>query len=187
MYKLVSFFVIIIIFLIQQQGEPNQMDSKSFYSFEVNDINGNPVSLSDYKGKVLLVVNTASKCGFTKQYASLEKLYTNLKEQGFEILAFPANNFLNQEPGTNDEIKEFCSLNYNVTFPIFAKINVKGKKIHPLYEFLTTYPEFEGKISWNFNKFLIDQNGTVVARFGSRVDPLDDKVVDKIKQTLQIK
>ena len=120
---------------------------KSIYDFKVADIEGNDVNLSDYKGKVLLIVNVASKCGFTPQYKGLERIYRDYKDKGFEILAFPSNDFMGQEPGTNEQIKSFCQLNYNVGFPLFSKISVKGKDIHPLYKFLTeknTDPKFAG-------------------------------------------
>ncbi len=142
------------------------------YDFVVNDIYGFQKKLSDFEGKVLLVVNTASKCGFTPQYEGLEKLYKKYKDNGFEILAFPANNFLNQEPGSNEEIKEFCSTNYDVSFPIFEKISVKGKNQHPLYKYLTEETgEFKGKIRWNFDKFLIDREGNVINRFKPKIKP----------------
>jgi glutathione peroxidase len=142
------------------------------YDFIVNDTYGFQKKLSDFEGKVLLVVNTASKCGFTPQYKGLEKLYEKYKDEGFEILAFPANNFLNQEPGSNEEIREFCSTNYDVSFPIFEKISVKGKNQHPLYKYLTEETgEFKGKIRWNFDKFLIDREGNVINRFKPKIKP----------------
>jgi glutathione peroxidase len=159
----------------------------SFYDFTMDNIKGESVELSQYKGKVILVVNTASKCGFTYQYDGLEELYQSYKESGLVILGFPANNFLKQEPGTNEEIAEFCRLNYGVTFPMFSKISVKGNDIHPLYEYLTskeTNPEFEGNISWNFNKFLISRSGKIIARFGSREKPQSDKIIAAIEKAL---
>ena len=151
----------------------------NFYSFTMKDINGRDKPLSDYAGKVLLVVNVASKCGFTPQYKGLEKLYERFHERGFEILGFPSNDFGRQEPGTEEEIKTFCSTTYGVTFPLFSKITVAGKEIHPLYSFLTgkeTNPGFAGKISWNFNKFLLDRTGAVVYRFDSKDEPMGDKI-----------
>jgi glutathione peroxidase-family protein len=159
----------------------------NLYSFTAKDIDGNARSLSDFSGKVLLIVNVASKCGFTPQYKNLQTLYTRFKQRGFEILAFPANNFGRQEPGTEAEIKSFCSTTYGVTFPMFSKISVKGKDIDPLYEFLTnkeTNPAFAGKITWNFNKFLVDRTGAVVARFDSKDDPLGDKIPRKVGEIL---
>ena len=147
-------------------------------------IDGEEKALSDYKGKTLLIVNTASRCGFTPQYKSLETLYEKYKDRGFEILGFPSNDFMGQEPGTNEEIKEFCSLKFHVTFPMFSKIDVKGKNIDPLYAYLTKEAGFNGDISWNFNKFLIDSDGKVVARFDSRTDPLSDKVTVQIEAIL---
>lgn len=159
----------------------------SIYDFEVEDIDGNPVDLNRYKGKVLLIVNTASKCGFTPQYEGLQVLYETYKEQGLVVLGFPSNDFLKQEPGSEEEIKTFCSLNYNVTFPMFSKITVKGKNIHPLYEYLTskkTNPEFSGKIKWNFNKILIDREGAVINRFASQIKPEDPEVITTIEAAL---
>ena len=131
------------------------------------------MDLASYKGKVLLIVNTASQCGLTPQYKDLEAMYEKYKDQGFEILAFPANEFGKQEPGTNEEIKEFCSTKYKVSFPLFSKIVVKGKGIDPLFEFLTsdaTNPKFAGEIKWNFNKFLVNRKGEVIARFEPKRD-----------------
>ena len=160
---------------------------KSIYDFAVKNIDGEEVSLSVYKGKVLLIVNVASKCGFTSQYAGLEKLYETYSADGLVVLGFPANNFLRQEPGSNAEINSFCRLTYGVTFPMFAKISVKGKEIDPLYAFLTSKksnPEHAGNISWNFNKFLIGRNGAVLNRFGSRTPPENKQVVAAIEEAL---
>ena len=160
---------------------------QSIHDFTVKDIEGNDVSLSAYKGNVVMIVNVASKCGFTGQYAGLQQLYAKHKDRGFVILGFPSNNFLGQEPGTNKEIKQFCSLTYGVEFPMFAKISVRGSGIHPLYRFLTdkqTDPEFSGKITWNFNKFLIDRTGKIVARFGSRTTPESKEVAEAIEKAL---
>lgn len=165
------------------------VDLKSkFYSFTVKDIDGRSVALSRYEGKVLLVVNVASECGFTGQYANMERLYRKYKDQGFVVLGFPANNFGNQEPGTNAEIKAFCTRQFGVTFPMFSKISVKGEDIHPLYRYLTS-PEangrFGGPIPWNFNKFLIDKDGKTIARFPSEVDPLDPQITKAVEAALQ--
>lgn len=154
------------------------------YGFKVQTIDGKSVSLSDYKGKTLLIVNTASRCGFTPQYNGLEKLYTAYKDKGFEILGFPANNFMGQEPGTDEEIKKFCDLKYKVTFPMFSKISVKGKDIHPLYQYLTQESGFKGDIRWNFNKFLVSPEGKVLARFGSRTEPLARELIEKLEPAL---
>jgi glutathione peroxidase len=152
--------------------------------FTVKDIDGKDVKLSDYKGKVVLIVNVASKCGYTPQYKGLEALYEKYKDQGFVILGFPANNFGKQEPGSNDQIKEFCSSTYNVTFPMMSKISVKGGDIDPLYKHLTSSGEFAGDIEWNFNKFLIDRNGNIIARFPSPATPEDAKVTGVVEKAL---
>jgi glutathione peroxidase-family protein len=160
------------------------MTNGHIYDFTMKDISGADVSLSAFKGKALLLVNVASKCGFTPQYAGLQSLYERYRDKGFEILGFPANNFLWQEPGSDSEIKEFCSTRYNVSFPLFSKISVKGKDIHPLYKLLTekeTNPRFSGKITWNFNKFLVNKQGEIVARFDSKVEPLDKQVIDAVE------
>ena len=163
------------------------MQSK-LYSFTMTDINGEAVSLSQYDSKVLLLVNVASKCGFTKQYAGLQQLYEKYKDPGFVVLGFPANNFMGQEPGTDSEIKNFCTTQFNVTFPMFSKISVKGKKIHPLYQYLTSPKEngeFGGPIKWNFNKFLIGKDGETIARFGSKAKPLDAQITDAVEKALK--
>jgi glutathione peroxidase len=165
-----------------------KMPEKSVLDFTMKNIDGEDVKLSAYSGKALLLVNVASKCGYTSQYKGLESIYEKYKEQGLVVMGFPANNFFWQEPGTDEEIKTFCSTKYNVTFPMFAKISVKGGKIHPLYKFLTskeTNPEFSGSISWNFNKFLVDREGKVVARFSSKDEPESEKVVQAIEQALK--
>ena len=170
---------------VAQPGKEGGMTS--IYSFTARDIDGQDISLSTYKGRVLLIVNVASKCGFTGQYSGLERLYRDYNGEGLVVLGFPANNFLGQEPGTDEEIKQFCSLTYDVTFPMFAKISVKGENIHPLYGFLTskeTNPRFGGAISWNFNKFLVGRDGTVLARFGSRTKPDDKELIAALKQAL---
>jgi glutathione peroxidase len=145
----------------------------SIYSFKIKDAQGIEKVLSDYQGKVLLIVNTASKCGSTPQYAELQTLYTNLHGQGFEILAFPCDQFGHQEPGSDEEIQEFCRVNYGVTFPVFSKIEVNGSGAHPLYQYLTAQkPGPKGAdIQWNFTKFLVDRNGNVVERFETPIKP----------------
>ena len=160
------------------------MEEKNVHSFKMTTIDGEEKPLSDYKGKVLLVVNTASRCGFTPQYKPLEALYEKYKDRGFEILGFPSNDFLGQEPGTDAEIKEFCSLKFHITFPMFSKIKVKGKDKSPLYEYLTKGSGFDGDITWNFNKFLVDPSGKIVARFDSKTDPLSEKVTSQIEALL---
>ena len=147
----------------------------SIYDFKVNDYKGNEISLSDYKGKVLLIVNTATKCGFTPQYNELEELYGKYKEQGFEILDFPCNQFFHQAPGTGEEIHTACVLRFNIKFSQFEKIDVNGDKQHPLYKYLKdNAPEKTGKnIKWNFTKFLVDREGNVVHRFEPAEKPSD--------------
>jgi glutathione peroxidase len=159
----------------------------SVYDFTLKDIDGNDVRLDKYKGNVVMIVNTASRCGYTPQYQGLQKIYDKYKDRGFVVLGFPANNFMGQEPGTEKEIKEFCTLKYNVSFPMFSKISVTGTDQHPLYGYLTnkkTNPEFGGDISWNFNKFLIDRQGKPVGRFGSKDKPEDQHVTDAIEKNL---
>ncbi len=158
--------------------------SGTIYSFTMKTIDDSEKNFSDYKGKVLLIVNTASRCGFTPQLGSLEELYQRYKDKGLEILAFPANNFLGQEPGNNQEIKNFCYRKFNTTFTLFSKTSVKGADINPLYRYLTQESEFKGPISWNFNKFLVDPQGEVVARYESRVDPLSEEIIRKIEEIL---
>ncbi len=163
---------------------------KGVLDFSMTSIDGQETALRQFQGKVLLLVNTASKCGLTPQYKALEAVYQRFQAQGLVILGFPANNFLGQEPGTNAEIKEFCLINYGVSFPMFAKISVRGKNIHPLYKFLVdkeTNPRFAGKIAWNFTKFLVDRQGEVVARFEPKQVPDDPQVIAAIEKALQEK
>lgn len=160
----------------------------SIYDIDVKDIKGNSFKLDRYKGQVMLIVNVASQCGYTPQYAGLQKLYETYQSQGLVVLGFPANNFGGQEPGTEAEIVEFCSMKYNVKFPMFSKISAAGADIHPLYQFLTdkqTNPQFAGKINWNFNKFLIDKQGRPVARFDSSDKPESEKVIQAIEAALK--
>jgi glutathione peroxidase len=165
-----------------------ELKTKSVLDFKMKDIDGNDVKLKKYKGNVLLVVNTASKCGYTPQYEGLQKIYDKYNARGFTVLGFPANNFREQEPDTNEKIKEFCTTKYKVTFPMFAKISVKGEDQDPLYKFLTskeTNPNFAGDIKWNFNKFLIDRKGNVVARFDSKDTPDGEAVTAAIEKYLK--
>lgn len=161
--------------------------SPSVYRFKVMTIDGKEVSLEEYKGKVLLIVNVASKCGFTPQYKGLQALYQEFQDEGLVILGFPANNFGKQEPGSNEEIRSFCSTTYGVTFPMFAKISVAGEDIHPLYKFLTEKTDFSGPITWNFNKFLVDRNGRVVEKYGSMTSPDAPKLREKVQLLLAAK
>lgn len=158
------------------------------HQFELNDIDGVPVKLGAYSGKVLLLVNVASQCGYTPQYAGLEQLYQRYRADGLVVLGFPANNFGSQEPGTEEQIKDFCTMNYNVTFPMFAKISVRGDDIHPLYKFLTeavpTHTGSPGPVTWNFNKFLIGRDGSVIGRYDSKVEPLGPELTGEIEKAL---
>lgn len=167
-----------------QEGQLMVAKTPSIYDFTMDDIDGKPVNLSQYRGKVLLVVNTASFCGNTPQYSDLEKIYETYQEKGFEILAFPANNFGQQEPGTNQEIKTFCFTKYSLTFPLFSKISVKGEDKHPLYRYLTEQSPFPGEVEWNFQKYLIDRSGNVVARYHHRTKPLSDEIVRGVETAL---
>jgi len=157
----------------------------SVHDFKVKTIDGKEASLADYKGKALLIVNTASECGYTPQYAGLEALYEKYKNRGFAVLGFPSNDFGAQEPGTNAEIKKFCELRYKTTFPLFSKIPVKGPAADPLYKYLTGLPGKQGgPITWNFNKFLIAPDGKVIEHFDSKVEPLSTELTSKVEQVL---
>jgi glutathione peroxidase len=157
--------------------------ASSVYDFTLNSIDGQAAPLAAYKGKVLLLVNVASKCGFTPQYKGLEAVYEKYKDQGLVVIGFPANNFMAQEPGTNEEIKTFCSRTYNVSFPMYSKISVNGDDKAPLYQFLTE--QKGGDIKWNFTKFLVGRDGTIVARFEPKVTPDSPEVIAAIEKALQ--
>ena len=161
--------------------------ASNVYDFTLTSIDGASAPLSSFKGKVVLLVNVASKCGFTPQYAGLEKLYETYKDKGFVIVGVPANNFGAQEPGSNEEIKTFCSRNYNVTFPMMSKVSVKGTDTTPLYQYLTdksANPKTGGEIKWNFTKFLVDKNGNVINRFESAVTPEAADLVKSVEAAL---
>jgi glutathione peroxidase len=159
----------------------------TIYDFTVEKPNGEQMTLSEYKGKVLLIVNTASKCGFTPQFKELQELYEKYKDQGFEVLGFPCDQFMKQEFDTNDEIMEFCQVNYGVSFPMFAKVNVKGKEAHPLFKWLTQEKKglLSSEIKWNFTKFLVDRKGNVVDRFAPQTNPA--KIEGQIQSLLSRK
>jgi glutathione peroxidase len=157
--------------------------ASSVHEFTLPSIDGAPAPLSAYKGKVALIVNVASQCGYTPQYTGLQQLYEKYKDKGFVVLGFPANNFGAQEPGTNQEIKTFCTRNYNVTFPMYSKISVKGSDKAPLYKFLTD--SAGGEVKWNFTKFLVDENGKVVSRFESGVEPDSSELVGAVEKALK--
>ncbi len=163
-------------------------NEKSIYEFSMKDIEGKNVKLDAYKGKVVMIVNVASKCGLTPQYEGLEAIYKKYKDQGFIVLGFPANNFMGQEPGTETEIKEFCKLKYDVSFPMFSKISVKGTDQHPFYTFLTNEKSntgFAGDISWNFEKFLLSKDGKTLSRFSPKTKPDAPEVIDAIEKALK--
>jgi len=194
MAKIVSnlmyiFILASILFLVPSNATKNISEVKmnnNISKLSVKDIDGKIVNLSDYQGKVLLIVNVASYCGYTKQYSGLEEIYKKYKDKGFEILAFPCNQFGQQEPGTNEEIKSFCSSKLDVTFKLFDKVDVNGKDQSPLYSILTNN-ETTGKadIKWNFEKFLIDKNGNVVSRYASKVEPESKELTSAIENELK--
>jgi glutathione peroxidase len=162
--------------------------SSEIYTFGLIGIDGQPLPLNYQRGKVLLIVNVASQCGYTPQYSGLEALYEKYKDQGFVVLGFPANDFGGQEPGTNQEIKTFCNRKYNVTFPMYSKISVKGRDEAALYKYLIKEdPTHSGDIKWNFTKFLVDRNGKVIQRFEPAVTPEDPQMVASIEKALQEK
>lgn len=163
-------------------------NTSGFYSYTLNTIDGVPQKMSTYKGKVCLIVNVASKCGYTSQYANLEKVYQEYKNKGFMVLGFPANNFGGQEPGTDQEIKTFCTSSYNVTFNMYGKVSVKGSDKHPLFAFLTSgeaNPNLAGEIGWNFEKFLVDKNGKLIKRYKSNIDPMSAEMKTDIENALK--
>lgn len=170
----------------QQKGKPN-VDNKGIYTFTMKTIDGTEKPLAKYKGNVLLVVNVASFCGYTPQYKDLEAVYEKYKNKGFQILAFPANNFGEQEPGSDKEIKEFCEMNYKVTFDMFSKISVKGEDQHPLYQYITKESPFPGDVKWNFQKYLVDKHGNIVAMFPSKIKPTDSEFIQKLETLLKEK
>jgi glutathione peroxidase len=187
MEKLLAFAALLVLACALPVSADDSKDAKSPLDFKVKSIDGKDVDLADYKGKVVLIVNTASKCGLTGQYAALEKLHEEYGDKGLAILGFPANEFGKQEPGTNKEIAEFCSTKFDVKFPMFEKIVVKGDGINPLYAFLTekeTNPKFPGEIAWNFEKFLIGRDGQVAARFSPKTKPESEEVMEVITAEL---
>lgn len=171
-----------------QVAEPeteNKPVSKYVLDYTMDTIDGKPIKLDSYKGKVVMMVNVASKCGLTPQYEGLQGLYEKYEKQGLVIIGFPANNFANQEPGTDKEIQQFCSANYGVSFPMMSKISVKGKDAHPLYKQLAAQPEpVGGEPEWNFDKFLINRDGEVVARFKPRTTPQDPELIKSLEKLL---
>ncbi len=177
--KKIVFFFSFLLFSLGLIAQDN------FHSFSVKDITGKEFDLGQFKGKRVLVVNTASKCGFTPQYAQLQELYDTYKSEDFVVLAFPANDFMKQEPGSNEQILEFCTEKYAVSFPIMSKISVKGKDIHPLYKWLTSKSENgveDSSVSWNFQKYLIDENGNLVKHFAPKIKPMDKDIINSITE-----
>lgn len=170
--------------MLPQQTTPMNKDAKTLYDFTVTDIKGEKVPLKKYEGKTVLIVNVASKCGNTPQYEGLEALYDKYKDKDFVVLGFPCNQFNGQEPGTDAEILEFCTKTYDVSFPMFSKIDVKGDTAHPLYQWLVHSTENEKDVEWNFAKFLISKDGKKVTRFGARTQPQSDEVVAAIEKSL---
>ncbi len=185
----VVILLILILGIILFRSAPKAYSAEGAYvlGHKMKDIDGTEVDLSQYEGRVLMIVNVASKCGLTSQYDDLVTIHKQYRDKGFEILGFPANDFLGQEPGTNKEIKTFCRLNYDVEFKMFSKISVKGKDIAPLYKQLTSKQEngsFGGKIRWNFDKFIIGKNGKVAARFAPTTKPTSEKIIAAIEKEL---
>ncbi len=160
--------------------------ASDFYQIQVKDIDSKPVKMSQYQGKVLLIVNTASECGYTKQYAPLEELYQKYKDKNFLVLGFPSNDFGGQEPGSEKEIKSFCQTKFNVTFPLFSKVTVSPKNQHPLFTHLTSQSKGveKGPVKWNFEKFLVNKKGEIVKRYSSQTQPLDPQVIKDIETLL---
>jgi glutathione peroxidase len=164
-----------------------QAEARTIYDVDLPRLDGKPAKLSEYAGQVVLAVNVASKCGFTPQYAGLERLFEKYSAQGFTVLGFPCNQFFGQEPGSAEKIQEFCTVNYGVTFPLFTKLDVKGDNQHPLYKILTETPDDAGKagsVRWNFEKFLVGRDGRVVRRFRSKIEPEDPQLVQAIESLL---
>lgn len=170
----------------RERGLPARVaaGAPSIYDFTLPDIDGDPVPLARFRGRVLLLVNTASFCGNTPQYAGLQTMYEQYRDRGFEVLAFPANNFGNQEPGTAEEIKSFCYTKYSLTFPLFSKISVRGAEKHPLYQYLTEQSPFPGEVEWNFQKYLVDREGRVIARYRPSTKPLSDEILRDVERAL---
>jgi len=178
------FSAIASLFFAANVASAQTAPTKSFYDFKTKSLDGKEFDLSQLKGKKVLVVNTASKCGFTYQYADLEKLYEKYKDKNFVIIGFPANNFGSQEPGTNDEIATFCSKNYGVSFPMMSKISVKGDDMDAIYKWLTEKTQngvSDASVKWNFHKFLIDENGKWIDSIGSATNPMDEKITNWIE------
>ena len=182
MIRIAALFVFLLanVAPLATASEPTQV-----LDFKMQRLGGPEQELAEYRGEVVLIVNVASKCGLTPQYTGLQKLYDTYRERGFTILGFPSNDFAGQEPGSDAEIRAFCEKNYGVTFPMFSKIRVRGDQKHPLYARLTAQPApVGGEVAWNFQKYLVDRQGNVVARFEPRTDPQDAKLIERIEALL---
>ena len=182
--KYFTFIITLFTLTMENLQAQNNTDNQTIYQFTVEDINGKPFALADLKGKKVMIVNTASKCGLTPQYKELEALYQQYKDRDFIIIGFPANNFLGQEPGSNEQIASFCSINYGVSFPMMSKISVKGKNMHPLYQFLTQKSKNgveDSKVQWNFQKYLIGRDG----KLEKVIDPKTLPSSDEVKQWIE--
>ena len=183
--KYFTFIITLFILTMENLQAQNNTDNQTIYQFTVEDINGKPFALADLKGKKVMIVNTASKCGLTPQYKELEALYQQYKDRDFIIIGFPANNFLGQEPGSNEQIASFCSINYGVSFPMMSKISVKGKNMHPLYQFLTQKSKNgveDSKVQWNFQKYLIGRDGKLEKVIAPKTLPSSDEVTQWIEK-----
>ncbi len=183
--KYFTFIITLFTLTMENLQAQNNADNQTIYQFTVEDINGKPFALVDLKGKKVMIVNTASKCGLTPQYKELEALYKQYKDKDFIIIGFPANNFLGQEPGSNEQIASFCSINYGVTFPMMSKISVKGKNMHPLYQFLTQKSKNgveDSKVQWNFQKYLIGRDGKLEKVIAPKTLPSSDEVTQWIEK-----
>ena len=183
--KYFTFIITLFTLIMENLQAQNNADNQTIYQFTVEDINGNPFALADLKGKKVMIVNTASKCGLTPQYKELEALYERYKDKDFVIIGFPANNFLGQEPGSNEQIASFCSINYGVSFPMMSKISVKGKNMHPLYQFLTQKSKNgveDSKVKWNFQKYLIGRDGKLEKVIDPKTLPSSDEVTQWIEK-----
>ena len=183
--KYFTFIITLFTLTMENLQAQNNTDNQTIYQFTVEDINGKPFALADLKGKKVMIVNTASKCGLTPQYKELEALYKQYKDKDFIIIGFPANNFLGQEPGSNEQIASFCSINYGVTFPMMSKISVKGKNMHPLYQFLTQKSKNvveDSKVQWNFQKYLIGRDGKLEKVIAPKTLPSSDEVTQWIEK-----
>ncbi|MBI3259592.1 MAG: glutathione peroxidase [Ignavibacteriae bacterium] len=182
-----SIFSIFLSIFISSPMISEPYNGESFYDFTMKTIDGKEIKFDQYKGKAVLVVNVASFCGYTKQYTGLEQLYEKYKDKGLVVIGFPSNDYGEQEPGSDAEIKEFCATHYNVTFQMFAKITVHGEAKHPLYKFLTSGggdEKLAGEVAWNFEKFLISRNGKIMSRYKRNIEPMSEEIVTAIEREL---